>query len=181
MSWIGIDEVKVELNKSSSSAVDDAALTAKMEAACAEIERRVGRVDPVAVVETVTVGYDGITMLAETPVIAVDDVQLLTGTGTVAVDIGSGDADSSGVLYGLPAGSVTIAYRAGRDPIPGDFVEAAVQLTAHLWRASRSLTEGGRARSETPMGPGMSSAMPNKVKDLLGLTGKSSRSRVFVG
>ena len=178
--WIDIAPVKVELNKT--SADDDVALQSKVNAACAEIERIIGHVALATFTATVNVGRDGMVILDETPVAHVDSIHVLAADGTVLQDLGAGtDVDPSGVLYGLPCGTIAISWTAGRTPIPGDMIEAAVQLAAHLWRQSRSLTEGGRVRNDVTVGPGMSSALPNKVRDLLGLTGKANRSAVYVG
>lgn len=190
MSWITLDDARAHLNKLST--VDDPELQKFIDAACAAIELVKNHVDVVD--ETVVVDADrnGVALLPETPVATITTVARLMGGGVtapvVAADPVAGvdgwTLTGDGILT-LPAAwwRVQVVYTAGRDPVPANFTLAALELVAHLWRGSQLNSGGGRpqqGQTDQEFVPGIANALPNRVRELLGLFGKVVRDEVFI-
>lgn len=203
MAWVTVADAKRELNKLST--VDDAELIGFVDAACAMIEDLKGHVAPVAVTWEGTADHSGtpdsyygrrhVLTLPETPVLSVESVTLTRGgVDTVLTPLGPtvpiyGWRRWDNVLqvpWGCGPGTwYTIEYTVGCDPIPGNYRMAALELTAHLWQGSQTYRGGGRPQI-TPVSdqysilPGAASAMPYRVRELLGIYGDPVSSHVVV-
>lgn len=190
MPWIDVTDARAHLNKLST--VDDGELDGFIAAACAAIEYVKGHVDVVP--ETVVRHADrrGVVLLPETPVAAVTSVTRILGGGVTSPIV---EADpvagvdgwtlaSEGVLT-LPSPwcVVEVVYTAGRDPVPPNIRLAALELVAHLWRRSQLSSGGGRPQqgaTDAEFIPGIANALPNAVRELLGLFGSVVRDDVFI-
>lgn len=203
MPWIDLDDAKAHLNKSGTA--DDGELEEFMFAACAAIEEIKGHVDPV----TVTVTRRAVPLtdnhrhrawwgphrqwfleLAESPVLSVTSVAVATGGGlttpVAAYDQISGvqgwHLDET-LLFVPTAGLYVVAYQAGRDPVPPNFRLAALELTAHLWRGSQLNQSSGRPQiggDQMMVVPHLASALPYRVRELLGVYGNVVNDHVII-
>jgi hypothetical protein len=193
MSWIDLPTVKAYLRKT--TAADDAMLTKYIGAACSAIELIKRHVDPVDVAgEIQTASRRGIVILDERPVIEITSVSRIVGAGTLVQPVPQFDLDAGvldgwrlqsvgGVLAVPRSGDYVIAYTAGRDPVPDNIVEAALELVAHLWRTTQLNPGGGRPQvgdTDQLVIPGLANALPYRVRELLGLFGKQLRDEVFL-
>lgn len=190
MPWIDLDEVKDHLNKTNSN--DDDELQGFLEAACAVIEDLKGHVDPVATsgVYAARVGADTawpfgcrfFLYLPEAPVLSVQAVASVVGNGT-ATAVPSRDAVagtdgwelSGSLLYVASPGLYQVTYTVGRNPVPANYRLAALELAAHLWRGSQLNQSSGRppiAGDQMMVLPQIASALPYRVRELLGLYGE---------
>jgi hypothetical protein len=159
-------------------------LSAWITAACEAIRQRIGHVTPVSVVEDFTDWCDPV-ILTQRPILEVTLVQRLPGLETIPqADPSTGTAgwirkeasNSPIITYSTGwsgwLGSVRVAYRAGRDPIPGNITLAGLELIGHLWRQSQLNGDGGRPPLNTddmPVMPGAAFALPIRVRELLGI------------
>lgn len=183
----------------------DAVLQTVIDSAVASIERIKGHIVQAAVTgEVQDVADRGIVILDESPVLSVQSVSFVQA-GSTPVAIPKADpvngvltgwtlASGGGVLTvptgfcGLSYGAqVVVDYTVGRAPIPADWTEAALELIAFLWDSSQNNSEGDRAGVGAPDDdwPNRGSngigayAMPFRVRELLGIYGKTVRSAVF--
>lgn len=191
MSWVTTDDARTHLDKLST--LEDAELQHFIDAACTAIADRMGPVDVETIVdETHRADRAGRVILDRSPVLTVSAVTRLVGNGVTApVDADDPVAgvrgwrlvSSGGVLtIGAPWWHVQVSYAAGRDPVPENYRLAALELTGHLWRASKLNAGGGRTQQgdTDQIVPGLSSAFPYRVRELLGLNGALVRDEVFL-
>lgn len=201
MPWIDLDEAKAHLNKTSTN--DDGELEGFIPAACAAIEDIVGHVDVVTVTElhrSPWAAYRNwrwqepwrrhMIELLETPVLAVTSVVTLAGNGaTTAVPANNALTGSLGwelldsVLYVPSWGNYQVTYTAGRNPVPENYRLAALELIAHLWRGSQLNQSSGRPQlggDQMMVVPHVASAMPYRVRELLGLYGNVVNNHVVI-
>lgn len=191
MPWIQAPDARAHLNKLST--VDDPELQGFIDAACGAIELVKGHVDVVD--ETVVVHADrrGVVLLPETPVVAVTSVTRIFGGGVTApvveadpvADVDGWTLTSSGGVLTLPSPwwVVQVVYTAGLNPVPSNIRLAALELVAHLWRASQLNSGGGRPQqgeTDQLFIPGIANALPIRVRELLGLYGRVVRDEVFI-
>lgn len=207
--WITLTDAKRYLRFDPTETGDDISLQLTVSAAAAMIEDIKGHVQKGAVTaELHEVEYPGAVFLDERPVASVQAVNLYRGDGsTVAIAANNpatpalgyrlvGDA-KSGVLQLPPFGpnrctvgdTVSVDYTFGLDTIPANYIEAALELIAHLWKTSQENTSGGRPGLGQPDlewergGAGSGNyALPFRVRELLGIFGavvKSSGVRVL--
>ena len=188
--FISLAEIKTHLKKDLVKTTDDAELLEFITASCSKIVELVGPVAPVALTQTVRCGARrGSIILDAHPVIevtsvtidgdAVAEADLDAGVSGWILDAGAGLLRHSGWLWG----TVTVAYRAGRAPLPGNVRLAGLELTAHLWRTIKLNGTGGRppvAGGDDIVIAGAAYALPNRVRELLGL-GRNPTSDVLVG
>jgi hypothetical protein len=185
--FISVADAREHLKK---TPADDEDLRWFVAAACQAITDRMGQVSPLTVVADRPV-RNGKVILRTRPVIAVTSVVRLPGGDAIpAADALAGTSgwelvNLEGVLS-VPAscGSVRVAYRAGRSPLPQNFRLAALDLVRHLWQGSQHNQAGGRpalgdsdaiAASVKPF------AMPYRVMELLGLKKDQERDEPLVG
>jgi hypothetical protein len=206
VAWISLTEAKDFLRKNQQTSVDDVKLTLLMEGACDAIEDIKGHVDPVSFTvarraEPVTQRHhywhhdwmqrSWLLSLPETPVASITAVDSLDGAGgTTSVPAADLVAGTIGwelvdtVLHVPGPGPYRVQYVAGRVPVPENYIEAALELTLHLWRGSQLNQGGGRGPGETDQSmvvPGFSSAMPYRVRELLGIYGDVVNDHVVIG
>lgn len=205
-SWVQLADMRDYLRFQGTDTSDDDQLADKIDSACAVIETIKGHIAPTPITgETETVNRLGLVLLNEGPVISVEAVSLLTSTGPVVIPKADPSLGATGAGWTLsskggvltvprwgstvaPLGStVQISYTVGRDPIPANYVDAAKELAAHLYRTSQLNEGGGRMDVGEPdtewmRGSAGSSnyALPFKVRELLGLFGSVVKSQVFV-
>jgi hypothetical protein len=193
--FISLAETKRHLRKDATKTSDDAELAEFIAAACAKIVDLIGPVSPATVTDEVEVCRPRRTIILDAhPVIEVTSVQL-AGTPATTIDPADADAGTAGWRLadagaglidhtgGWPTGTVRIAYRAGRTPVPGNVRLAALELVKHLWQTIKLNTTGSRppvAGGDQILIAGTAYALPNRVRELLGL-GKLPSSDVMVG
>lgn len=192
--FISLAEVKRHLKKTKVD--DDDELLEFVTAACSAIEERIGPVTPVTVTEEVPATWRTNTIVLDhTPVIAVTSVVL---AGDPVTTIPPFDPDThvdgwqlaagAGVLTHsrrFPRGTIRVTYMAGRTPLPGNIRLAALELTAFLWRSIKMYGNGGRPGApgvdDTLAIRGAAYALPNRVKELLGLGNQQPTDSVLIG
>lgn len=192
--FISLAEVKRHLKKTNTT--DDDELLEFIAAACTAVEDRIGAVSPQQVTEEVETRRGANTIvLDQRPVVSVTSVEL---AGNPPATILPFDADSRvdgwrlnagpGVVTHsrrFPHGTVRVTYTAGRTPVPGNIRLAAVELTAFLWRSIKNYSGGGRPASpgvdDTLAIRGAAYALPNRVKELLGLSNAQPTDNVLIG
>lgn len=185
--FITLNEVKETLNKTVPS--DDQELQRFLAAAQQMIIDRMGQVSPVTATDTVDTCRDVI-VLDHRPIVEVTSVESRDGTipeGDLLSETPGWYVDGSeGVLRHTDRfpGPVRVTYEAGRDPVPGNIHQAALELAAHLWRNSQHGSGGSRPALGEPdsLGlPGAAYALPIRVKELLGLNSQHGRDYLLVG
>jgi hypothetical protein len=194
MAWIDLTDARAYMRKHGVNPSDDDLIETFIAGACGQIEDLMGHVDPVSFE---LVGYadpvndahrhryhlrSWVLSLPETPVAAVSSVDLLDGVGGTSVlspsDLVAGvhGWELVDTMLRLPLrGPYRVVYTAGRNPIPGNFVQAALELVVHHWRRSQLNRYGGRgpkADDQTMVVPGSASALPFAVRELLGIYGE---------
>lgn len=186
--FISLQHFKNHIKKTTN--VDDEIVRTFIGAACQVITDRTGQISPVTYIQD-SYPKSGYIVLDRNPVMSVTSVSTLPGLSPVIqADLATGlsgwTLDDSGILHvGNRHSSkqlYRIVYRAGMKSIPQNYILAALELTAHLWRNSQQNTGGGRPAvglDETVI-PGVSYALPYNVRQLLGLD-KRPQKRVFVG
>jgi hypothetical protein len=192
--FISLAEVKRHLNKTKTT--DDDELLEFIAAACTAIEERIGHVTPTTVTEEAAIRWGANTIiLDQRPVVDVTSV-VLAGNPPTTID--PADADNSvpgwrlnagaGVLthsHSFPHGTVRVVYTAGRTPVPGNVRLAAVELAAFLWRSIKMYNSGGRpgapGADDVMSFRGVAYALPNRVKELLGLGNNQPTDNLLVG
>lgn len=192
--FISLAETKKHLKKDPAKTADDAELLEFITASCAKIVELIGPVAPVTVTEEVRTRHRSRTIvLDEHPVIEVTSV-VVAGSPTTTIPEADEDADTdgwtldadAGVLkhtWCWPSGTIRITYRAGRTPLSGNIRLAALELVKHLWQSIKLNTTGNRppvAGGDQIVIAGTSYALPNRVRELLGL-GKLPAADVMVG
>jgi hypothetical protein len=190
LNFISLRETKTHLRKDLTKTADDAELAEFITAACAKIVELIGPVAPVDVTQQARPGYGRTIVLDQHPVISVTSVtidgqdepeaDLAAGTRGWILDPGAG---LLGHLGPWPHGTVTMTYRAGRTPLPGNVRLAALELVKHLWTTIKYRQGGPRPGvpgDDTIVVAGQAYALPNRVRELLGL-GKLQTSDVMVG
>jgi hypothetical protein len=203
--WASLSDVRTELRFGPETS-DDAELQRKIDAAAAVIEGIKGRIgsEPVAG-ELATVQRLGLVFIKERPIIDVASVTLINGDGTQTVltrrDPATGvmtgwEVRSLGGVLTVPLcapgyptinqdSTLSIDYTTGRDPVPENYVEAAIKLSAHLWRKSHDDSQGrvgdGGDDEEWPnRGTIGAYALPFEVRELLGIYGNAVKTQVLV-
>lgn len=195
--WITVAELKLHANKTSSA--DDAELAGFVSAACAVIVDRIGQVSPVAATADVRLARrphrrlygHGVAVLPDWPVVGVSAVVALPGGEVVPAADALNNLDGwtlapGGVLVltGALARHVRVTYTAGRDPLPANIRLAALELASHLWKASQLNNSSARLPAglggDQVVTPGISYALPTRVRELLGL-GPNGTDDVLVG
>lgn len=160
---VTIDELKEHLNIDSSS--DDTELDLHRAAAEDHVQNLIGPVLHREVIETST-SRNGVVMLRAAPVLAVNDV---TFSG-VAVAGYSVDL-FTGLVSGLPNGTVTVAFTAGRATCPDAVRLAALIIAGHLWQTQRgsSAPAGALPADAFDQGApvGLGYLVPNRALELL--------------
>lgn len=182
--FISLSHFKAHIKKTSST--DDDIMRTFITGACQMINDRMGQVSPVTVVEdvTTTCGYG---RLSKYPLISVTSVGVLPGLAVVApwdgsVSLTVGWNVENGILNLRRNGTFRVTYRAGLAVIPANYILAALELTADLWRQSQQNAGGGRptVNTDDQIVPGVTYALPYRVRQLLGLD-KRPQAGVFVG
>lgn len=191
VAFVSLADVKAHMNKT--DAGDDDELAGFIIAACQMINDRIGQVAPIGVSDEFTLHRPAGRIIPLTrPVLSVTSVQI---AGNPVTTIPPEDPDNNvegwrlevgGVLRHtryFPRGTVTVAYRAGMTPVPGNVRLAALELASHLWRSSQLNAQGGRpglsGQDDLTM-RGWSYALPFRVRELLGLD-KNMTTDVLVG
>lgn len=193
MPWIGLDDVKAHLNKT--TAADDDELAGFITAACAMVEDLIGHVDVVTVTSDwlpasrifngsgFGARWSYVLFLGESPVSSVTTVQMLDWSGTPQDVPAAGTVvpgwSLAGTIVTVPVASrYQVTYTSGLNPVPGNVRMAALELVAHLWRSTQM-----NAKSPGPTGDlddswqqGMAYALPFRVRELLGLYGQTARA-----
>jgi hypothetical protein len=163
---LSLDEAKSHLNMTST--VDDAELSAVVDAAEAAIAKRVGPLEPTDVTSIINCGGWALT-LPQRPVISITSVVATVPFGTVTVPTDLVVDGESGVvtsqMWAIPAARYTVTYVAGRDDLPADLLFAVKEMVRHLWRSQRgSASLPGQGGGDTAT-PGY--LIPNAVAELL--------------
>ena len=187
MTWVDVTELITHLNLQGAINLDE--LSTHLDAACAAIEDIKGHINPVTVTVTdcpIRINtrhhYHGqpwkwVLELVETPILQV--VSVMQGTTNIDTTGKLNDC-----LLTLPGpGEYTITYTAGVSEIPGNTHLAALELAAHLWRGSQLNQEGGRPQlggDQEMIVPHTASAMPYRVRELLGLYGDVVNDHVVI-
>jgi hypothetical protein len=193
--WITVAELKAHMNKT--AAADDAELAGFVAAACAAIVDRIGQVSPVAATADLALsrrirfrGY-GVAVLPDCPVVEVSAVVAVPGGDLVPAadplnNVRGWTLGAGGVLTvtGSMARGVRVTYIAGRDPLPANIRLAALEMAAHLWKASQMNNSSTRLPAtfggDQVTMPGAAFALPIRVRELLGL-GKNPTDQILVG
>lgn len=207
VNWIDLPTVRAFLQFSGTSAAGDDVLQPMIDAACSSIERIKGRIGEDTVAgELQPIDGCGYVFLDERPVISVQSVSVIQ-SGATPLAIAKADP-ATGVLtgwtlksaggvvsvpfgqIGVPScdGQVLVDYTVGRNPVPPDWEQAAVELAGFLYRESQNNADAGRVGAgaddedwPSRAGAGIGAyAMPFRVRELLGLYGKVVRSQVLV-
>ncbi len=178
MPWVDLSDAKAHLNKTTSA--DDGELEGFVFSACDMVEELMGHVEPIQVTSTCsalllrTYTHHGerrqwLVDLPETPVLSITSVT----QGSTLVDP-SAYSLSDSVLTVPGPGCFTVVYMTGRNPVPENYRLAALELVAHLWRGSQLNQGNGRPQNngdQMQIVPAYASAMPYRVRELLGLYG----------
>jgi len=189
--FVSMLDAKRHMKKKLITVDDDDELAGFVDAACQMIVDRIGPVSPTSVVDAVHRRHGRVVALSQHPVIDVTAVQIPGGDAVPAADLDNAvdgwELDAgAGLLTHTgcwPYGRLRVTYRAGRTPVPGHVRLAALELVAHLWRSIKIQTAGGRAAppgGDDVMLVGSSYALPNRVRELLGLTADQPTSGVMV-
>lgn len=147
------------------SAEDALELDGTRSAAVDVVESYVGPVEPRTVTERVRwPGWGHPLILRRPPVL-----ELLSAVDAdgAAVDLSLAQYGSAGVVDCWPAGTVSITYRAGRDPIPAALTLAALVIAGHLWETQRGPAGGMPGVNDEPVVIGVGYAVPNRAIELM--------------
>jgi hypothetical protein len=188
-SFISLDEFKNHLGIVGTE--NDEKLRGFIVAACQVIADRTGQIVPLVVSEDrCTNGY-GYLSLNKFPILSISTV--LTLPGLVSIPQMNPITNphygwlldfDTGILNVGSSGEFRISYVAGRHLIPENYILAAKELTAHLWRSSQQNTSNTVGRPVFNEGTSTISnttyALPYSVRQLLGLDKRPQRG-VFVG
>lgn len=189
LNFISLADAKQHVRKTGTA--DDEQLTGFVSAACTMIEDRIGIVAPRNYTDTRQRQWGVVRAIVLTgnPVISITSVQVDGITIPPADEVNNVhgwvlDA-APGVLRHTghwPHGPVTVTYRAGRTPTPGNIRMAALELVSHLWRTSQLNGSARPALSgeDSLMLRGDAYAFPYRVRELLGL-GKLPTTGIQVG
>lgn len=175
--FIDVEQVKTHLKKTGTANDDE--LEMYVGAACEMIRDLVGEVSPVAAEDIRRLRGHHRIVTEHRPVISLDKVTDDAGTDvTDAYTL----VNLEGVIEGTFGGKLTIAYTCGRQPIPDNITLAALELAAHLWRASQNGGASGAPQfSDASDGVqliGSAFALPIRVRELLGLGRRGTDSPV---
>lgn len=187
--FISLPHFKAHIKKIGTT--DDEIIRTFIGAACQVITDRMGQISPVTVTQD-TYPKSGHISLRKIPVISIVSVSTLPGLAPV--DEADLVAGPSGWSLNRETGIIRVGdrytsrqmyrtiYRAGMDSIPQNYILAALELAAHMWRSSQQNTGGGRPSVglDEMVAPGVTYALPYNVRQLLGLD-KRPQKRVFVG
>lgn len=179
--FITAAELKEHLNKSSST--PDAEFETFVNASCEMIRDRMGQISPVDATETFRYRYTDVLVLSHTPVLSITTATDDTTGLEIPVDDWALESKEGIVRHSLRwANPTTFLYQAGLNPIPDNYILAALDLGAHLWKASQQNSQGGRPSvgSDGQIIPGSSWALPYSVRQTLGLD-KRPRRDVWIG
>jgi hypothetical protein len=192
--FVSLAEVKRHLKKTKPD--DDDELLEFIAAACSAIEDRIGPVTPTVVTEEAHHHWGTNTIvLKQRPVVSVTSVVLAGDPVTTVppVDADNGvdgwrlDAGAGVLTHSrwFPHGTIRVEYLAGRTPVPGNIRLAALELAAFLWRSIKMYGNGGRpgapGADDVMMIRGAAYALPNRVKELLGLGNNQPTDNLLVG
>lgn len=169
MAVLALADVKAHLNITGTA--NDAELSAFVEAAVAAIGERVGPLEPVARTVRVTASRYGLRVPspaasltsvtdADGEVLTLADLYLEPASGLVTFNDGRA----------MVSRYYTVAYMAGRDPVPADLKLAVKELVRHYWQTQRGPTRRpGSTASETMANtvPGAAYALPFRVSELI--------------
>lgn len=190
LNFISLRETKKHLKKDPAKTTDDAELIEFISAACSKITELIGPVAPVDVTQRARPGCDRTIILGQHPVISVTSVTVDGQTESEAdPDTGAPGwtLDPAAGLLGhfgrWPYGTVTVTYRVGRTPLPGNIRLAALELVGHLWKQSQLNNGAGRppiTGDDQVIVAGAAYALPLRVRELLGL-GRNQTADVLVG
>lgn len=166
--FITVQQLKTHLKKEGTANDDE--LQTFVGAACQMIRDLVGEVAEVEATDVRTLRGVRRIVTEHRPVVSLDSATDADGNDiTDAFTL----ANSEGVIDGAFNGQVTIRYTCGRQPVPDNITLAALELGAHLWRASQN---GGAAgapsfndASDGVQLIGSAFALPIRVRELLGL------------
>jgi hypothetical protein len=186
---VSLEEAKKHLNKTATVTTDDDELRSWIDAATYVIEREIGAVIPRQVVESYDGGLQSI-ILRKGPVISVDLVEEFVSPGvfntlTLQPDLGPftdnqymlnlaerriersmGGTPSRFLYWGRD--SVRVEYTIGRQPMPANIRQGALELVAHFWRSSQFSTGRAVPREGTTDASLVGIALPNRVAALIG-------------
>lgn len=155
-----LPEFKAHMQKSAASSDDDQELQRFLDTAVAQLEDRVGALEPVDVVDEVHLAPGAALVPRRWPVDDVGSVTLYPGgqavpAREVAAGVDGYTQDGSVIRYPFGDATVLVSYTAARDPLPQDLWFAVVDLAAHLWRQTQNARVGTR--------PGVGGTQPEAV------------------
>lgn len=158
------DAAKAYLNITSGA--HDDVLQGFIDAAIAAIAAKVGPLEPTSISETVSsAGWP--VVLRRPPAISLTSI--VSGVTTADLDGITLDGPT-GVVTGIPSGTWTVTYMAGREDLPGDLLLAVKEQLRHLWTTQRGPTKRpGSSPSEMTANtiPGAAYMMPFRVSELI--------------
>lgn len=158
--FVTVASVKEQANIPQDDAAHDFELMRYAKAAQEVVESIVGPVTASTVTETIT--QNGVVVLGAYPVAAVTSVTQ-DGVSVTGWSLSNG----SGVLSGLPLGTVTIEYTAGRTTAPYAVQVAGAIIAAHLWDTQRGNSPSAMPMQDTFVPTGSGFAVPNRAMELL--------------
>lgn len=185
--FISLTDTKNHLRLDLQATTYDEALRGFISAACQMVTDRMGPVSPTTVVEINRQTDVKYLVLDQYPIISITAVETLPGPiamvqGDEATNVQGWilDKPKSGIIKHTDRfiGKTRITYRAGRTPVPPNFVLATKELVGNLWRISQLNPGGGRPpmAQEDQAVNGIPFALPFSVRQLLGLDKRSQRS-----
>ena len=136
-----------------------------LDSAEAVLERRVGPLVPVSVVNEVHTATGGPIVLRKRPVISVTSV---VSGGFTVLDTEL-DAEA-GLLYGSFYGDyrgTKVTYTAGWTVLPADLERAVLELVRHLWSTQRGSAPANPLSGETDLAPAGNFLLPYRVQSLI--------------
>src|ERR1044071_6685616 len=141
-SFISLEEFKQHVVMVGNA--NDEKLRGFITAACQIIADRTGLIVPTIITEDLNTNVFGYVSLGKFPIISVTTVETLPGLTTIpALDPVSNPIGwimdiTTGILNVGRSGLFRVTYLAGRQVIPENYILAAKELTAHLWRTSQA-------------------------------------------
>ncbi|MEV6791250.1 phage head-tail connector protein [Streptomyces sp. NPDC051320] len=174
MAIITLAQAKAQLGIDPDDTSDDDELQLYLEAATIAVEKARGQViDVRPVIDDLDLTGAATFVLRSSPAIELTSVEAVDGSQTwdiTALHL-YGQSGRVSVLSGPPVtGLVSVSYTAGMQPIPDNYVLAALIIVQHLWetqRGSMGVQLGGEAEAYTP---GRGFAIPRRAIELLGLS-----------
>lgn len=177
--FIDVAQLKTHMKKTGTA--DDTELETFVGAACQMIRELVGEESPVTATDVRRLRGHRRIVTEHRPVISLDSA--VDADGTDVLDQFT-LVNHEGVIEGDFCGEVTFGYTCGRNPIPDNHTLAALELGAHLWRASQNGGAVGAPQfndaSDGVQLIGSAFALPIRVRELLGL-GRRGTDEVLAG